>query len=711
MTRRVLRSLTMVWLLGSVAVSWLTGPPSVFAQEAPSYTIDAMGLYDAIHTRNDGVHEGRLRHTTTTGFAAGYSVRWDKDSDVGDSAWVYDSATGTSTRIGLIEPGEADRWSSIPNFLNQRGQVAGIARWNSSSVSSWGWFFDSATQTNTQIGFFDDQHTHTDGRQVTEVQALTESGHSFGNSMCYDGSTYMGRWVWAYDSNLGTTTRIGFFGTEYTSPINGEQYSAFRLANSQGFATGVSKLFPHYPGTTVAWSYDPATSAVRRVGMNDPSGNVFWPDGSDGILGITENRLVIGTFGYGGDHQAIWVHNDASNATTRAGLFDEEHTSPGGTQYATDAEWNSSGQVIGRSNRYPADDGRREGWSAWMFDPATATSTRLGFTDAEHTKVTDQEKKSWAEAINESGMVIGGSERWEVGTDNGNGRTAWLYDPSTDATTKLGNRSTIPGTGSYHHNTPAAINNRGQVVGEAQQTAGRAGNAMWMYDSASDTTRQLGFDDDLHTHPYEDYQWDGFAGITDSGLVAGSSLRLGLYPFNSSSGQTAWLYDWDSDSTTSLVFSENAEYEAFSVVDHLTDDGIVIGKYQLFEGDEDETILRTFIGSLDVGFFDFDSLVAGGLAPNGWDRLEQDIFNLGQMTSGAAGLYGFDCLAEEFRTLADDPSLLESNCFAGMGYRLDGSYVPFAVQPVPEPSSLALLVTGAMVVLLGYGWRRRKRAA
>ena len=49
MARRVLCSLTMVWLVGSVAVSWFAGPPSVFAAE-PSYIIDAMGLYDATHT-------------------------------------------------------------------------------------------------------------------------------------------------------------------------------------------------------------------------------------------------------------------------------------------------------------------------------------------------------------------------------------------------------------------------------------------------------------------------------------------------------------------------------------------------------------------------------------------------------------------------------------------------------------------------------------
>ena len=105
MARRVLCSLTMVWLVGSVAASWFTGPPSIFAQEGPSYNIDALGLYDATHTRNDGVHQGRLQHTTTTGFAAGYSVRWNSDSYAGDSAWVYDVATGTSTRIGLVEPG------------------------------------------------------------------------------------------------------------------------------------------------------------------------------------------------------------------------------------------------------------------------------------------------------------------------------------------------------------------------------------------------------------------------------------------------------------------------------------------------------------------------------------------------------------------------------------------------------------------------------
>jgi hypothetical protein len=682
----------------------LVGPAILRGQEGTGFVIDRLGLYDAPHMRNDGFNDSSIKYTTTTGFVAGYTKRWNGDSYAGTSAWIYDSRTGVSTKIGLEDPEGLGRWSAAPMLLNSKGQVGGVSLWTSSSeISRWSWFYDSTLKTQKQIGFYDEQHTNSyDGGQTSVVQALTESGHAFGDSMRYNGSEYVGRSVWVYDSSHDQTTRIGLFGAEYTRPDNGEQLSDFAKANTQGYATGHSWYYTDTGSHIAAWSYNPDTAAVRRIGLNDPNGSNFWGEysGNDGVIAVLENRRVIGHNIFDTEHDAVWVHDDATNTTVRTGLIDREHTSPGlKRQYSEVVAWNSTGQLIGKSERYPVNEFRK-GWSGWTYDPDTQKTTRLGFTDAEHTTSSTQYKNSWVTAINESGMVIGGSQRLGGADGQEKGATAWLYDPAAGSTTKLGNLSAIPGTVDYVYNLAELINNRGQVVGWSQQTAGHAGMAMWMYDSSSQTTRQIGLRDILHTHPTENYQTGSLAILTDDGLVAGHSRRLGIAPYSSDSGQTAWLYDYDTDTTTSLIFSQDAAGHADSVVRQITDTGLVFGLYRLYEGDLDEITMRTFVGNLDVGFYDLNSLVTDGLAPAGWDRLADEIHYLGSVSPDEAGLFD----------TSGGSSLLDWNRFAGMGYRLDGNYGPYALRPVPEPSSLALVSLG-IVTLIGWRWRRSRTAA
>lgn len=690
----------LFWLHSSAALLTLTATQFAWAEDKPRYIIDEMGLTDEFHTREDGYRQGSMFHATESGFAAGITTRWNRDSYAGYSAWLYNSATGKSKRIGLIDPEGGETWWNSPQFLNSSGQVAGTTTQKYTGTSVRAWFYDDATEAQFQLGFLDDVHTKdNDGVQYSEVHALTESGHAFGRSLRYEGSEARGESLWAFDANSGGTTRIGLFeGEAYADPVNGTQGGYFRAANSQGFAAGISSRFtPERERSFEAWSYNPTTSEVRRVGMNDPITGGPWSGGLDDVLGVTENRVIIGTYADGENH-AVWVHNDATNTTTRTGLFGTGHVSSNGRQSTPSkyVQWNSQGQVIGQSRRYSQpNSSSSNGWSAWVFDPDTTQTKQLGYTDMEHTKTGELYQYSWATQINEVGMVVGGSERWS-GTSL-NGRTAWLYSPADDTTRKIGDRTRLAGLPDFHSNTAIAVNNRGQVIGTAVQTVGGLGESMWMYDLESDSTRLIGLRDPLHTHPTENYHNSYLHALTDTGLVAGGSMRLGLYP--STEGRTAWLYDFDTDITTPLMFSENSKGVAQSYVTGITEAEIVLGKYMLYDAN-DVGVMHPFIGSLDVGFFDLHDLIGDGLAPGGWDRLAADIVHLGNLSLESLSSQSL------LREVGDQAVTLDWDRFAGMGYRLNGSEVPFATRPVPEPHSAVLLGLGAMG-LLWFRWRRR----
>jgi hypothetical protein len=699
-------------ILVLVAVALLAGPRLLVAQ-TPSYSIHLMGLYDALHTRNDGFHASSLKDTTTTGFADGTSTRYNDSQASGMSAWVYNGAAGTSTRIGLIDPGQ--NWNSSPSFLNAQGQVAGITQESSSiGASQWTWYYDPATASTTQIGFYSGaQYAQPNGYQNSTVNALTPSGYAFGASQQFSGYNYLGSATWAYDPSARATTRIGLVGSDYTNASTGAQYSAFSMANTQGFAAGVSAANPGdtgLGGTIVAWCYDPTTLQTTAIGLNNPSGGP-WPGVTDGILGVTENRVVLGQLG-SSDQEAVWAYKNSTGVTTRIGFYSgSEFVSPNGKQQSAITTWNSVGQTIGTSTRYRTDN-FPNGYAAWIYDPATTTTTRLGYTDAAHTTTNTNYQNSFLGAINPSGMVIGGSERLAVQPGQTKGMDAWLYNPATHATTQLGNTTNIPGTSGYQYNIAQAINSQGQVVGWAQQTSGFAGQAMWMYDSASNTTRQIGLSGSLFTHPTDGYRVSGLSFLNNAGQVAGYSFRLGVYPYNSDSGQDAWLYDYSSNTTKDLVFATSSQNLAYSLVTYLGSDGLVLGKYQTYDANGRTAEMHPFYGSLSTGFYDLNTLVSGGLASQGWQSLGGDLSYLGSVLNSSPSSISALSATETmgWNQLATDLTTDGWEQFVGVGTRLDGSQLPFVMSEAPEPSTGLLLLLAAVAGSAGAAVARRRHA-
>jgi hypothetical protein len=200
--------------------------------------------------------------------------------------------------------------------------------------------------------------------------------------------------------------------------------------------------------------------------------------------------------------------------------------------------------------------------------------------------------------------------------------------------------------------------------------------------------------------------------LNDSGQVAGYSFRLGVYPWNNGSGQDAWLYDYNTNSTKALVFATNAQNIAYSAVTYLGSDGLVLGKYQTYDANGRPATMNPFYGSLNTGFYDLSTLVnGGGLTSQGWQSLGADLSYLGTLLN-ASGPDGPALSAAEtlgWSQVAADLTGDGWKQFAGVGTRLDGSQLPFVMREVPEPATGLLLLLAAMAGSAGVVVARRQR--
>ena len=116
------------------------------------------------------------------------------------------------------------------------------------------------------------------------------------------------------------------------------------------------------------------------------------------------------------------------------GFFDAAHTRNDGYQISHVTGLTDSGYAIGHSLRYNG-SATQQGQSAWTYDARAATTTRLGYFDAAHSR-DDGYQSSSATFATESGYVAGNSQRFDGTTDIGT--SAWLYEVGATTTTRLG---------------------------------------------------------------------------------------------------------------------------------------------------------------------------------------------------------------------------------------------------------------------------------
>jgi hypothetical protein len=592
------------------------------AQQIPLYTITALvGLTGDGYTRDDGSPDSNAINLSDKGQVIGYSYRHRGDTSLGESAWFFDSNSKTTQQIGLVGDGytRTDGFqNSFINTFNNKGQVIGYSdRYRGDADAGFSaWFFDSNSKTTRQIGFVEDGYTRTDGYQESIASTLNNKGQVIGYSNRYRGDAYVGSSAWLFDSNSKTTQMIGLVGDGFTG-TDGVQSSSAHGLNDKGQVIGDSYRFTGDDKTYVGFS--------------------------------------------------SWLFDSKSKTTRQIGLVGDGYTKTDGFQYSIAKTLNNDGQAIGYSNRFSGDTDL--GTSSWLFDSKSKTTRQIGLVGDAYTR-TDGYQDSIPDFINDNGQIVGSSTRFSGNTNLGN--SSWFFDNTSNTTQRIG----LVGDSytNYRYSSNLKLNDNGQVIGYSDRFHGDAftGTSAWFFDSANNTTQQIGLVGDGYTS-IDGFQYSSVFSLNNKGQALGESTR---YRGNTSHDDS-WFFDFDSQQLFDLTFFVN-ESTGYSSTDanFLADDGTVLGSYWDSSG-----LLKAFLWNMTDGFKDLGLTISNGLDSEGWSRL-YTAFKL----NSAGQIYG-------------------------SGVRANGHHVSYLLSPiqtpVPEPTTILLFGIGLAGVFVNY---RKKRA-
>ncbi len=429
------------------------------------YTIETLGFYDTLHTRDDGYQFNRAEQLNQAGQVSGEAKRYNGGStDLGQSAWLYN---GSRTRNIGLTGNEHTREDGYQNNraeqLNEAGQVSGTAtRYNGGStyLGQSVWLYNGRHTRN--IGLTDSEHTREDDYQFSFETGLNEAGQVIGNAHRWNGgSTELGRSAWLYGG--GRTRNIGLTDSEHTRD-DGYRFSSATTLNQAG---QVLVYADRYNGGstglgTSAWLYD--GGSMRNIGL---TGNEHTRD--DGYqmsipLELNEAGLVGGVaerYNGGSTYlgQSAWLYNGSRTLTI--GLTGSEHTRDDGYQSNSVHQLNEAGQVLGQAKRY--NGGSTDlGQSVWLYNGSRTRN--IGLTDSEHTRDDGYQVSVWRN-LNQAGQVLGQARRYNGGSTD-LGQSAWLYNGSRTRNIGL--------TGNEHTRDDGYQNNRAEQLNEAGHVSGTA---------------------------------------------------------------------------------------------------------------------------------------------------------------------------------------------------------------------------------------------
>jgi hypothetical protein len=535
-------------------------------------------------------------------------------------------------------------------FLNSSGEVAGYSeRFSTSTVptTSTGqdvWLFNGLT--TVQIGLFGPGYQGINQQSI--LMGLNDLGQAVGYSQRLGaGNLYEGMDAWFYN---GTTSQvIGLTGPGYQVAINGnpntlEEFSQPLLMNNSGDVIGLTQR-QGAQGSNLgldAWYFN--GTSTQQIGLTGV--NYQWVNSAGGIV-EGSNAQFLNNAGEAAGITSRYMPNGGSLGT-QAWLFDGTTTIPiglsgssyqyttagGGIDYFTNTfGMNDAGEVIGFSGRFDS-SGRSLGQDAWIYDGTTATQIGLVGSIYQYTPASGGVfQESRPTSINPSGEVIGESSRFEPKTGNKSGQDAWLYNGTTTQFIGLTGSAYQSAFGPNGENeTVSFLNNAGQAIGNAERESLTAlGFDAWYFNGK--TTTQVGLTGGIYEYvdSGEINRNSSADFLNEAGDVVGISGRY--TSTGGDLGDDAWFFDSSTDATSVLQFSVSANDHSITIPELLTDSGVVMGYYELYNGSIDNG-QRGFWWSETSGFHDLGSLVAGGVTTEGWLHLSAALFAAGDSSSG-----------------------------------------------------------------------------
>ncbi len=600
-----------------------------------------VGLLGPEFQTQTGVRSGGARWQTQEGRVIGTAARFHlvTGASNGSRAWYFDPTTMQSTAIGLndaIHYGSEGYYWSVAEGYDKFGNVVGLVyrvQGLETNVGVDTWAFIRSTGQSVRTGLTELPACNLNGRHKSTNNLQSANGHAAGISLRYkpDGQAN-GESTWAFDAATGQTAQTGFTGGAYQGSA-GYELSTNKFISDSGRVFGDSRRITGVSTSAgqTAWEYNPATGLTSRLGLAGPqyvgssgyeSHQLSYANAAGDVAG--RSIPITGVQSSNGIH--TWVYNQSTGQTHRTGLTGPAFTGSAGYQQSDNARINANGQVAGSSMRISGVN-TTVAAQTWVYEPATQETVPTGLTGPDYVDGNGV-NASQVRSQTDSGFVLGVSYRIATGANLGWG--VWVYDPSTRLSTQAGLTGAIhTAANGRQENTSTGVSENGVVSGEARRMdaiGNWLGVDTWAYNPATGLTVQIGL-----VGP-EYIRSDGYASgqkawQNSSGQIVGQTSRS----FITNGGSDAWYYDPATNTTympTQGLPNMVRAIDGYrgSGANYITEDGIMLGTYTEFIGDDFTGVEKVFVYRPDMGLAVLGDLAEGGLSASGLATLQQTLY-------------------------------------------------------------------------------------